>query len=244
MSLHRAWRAAALGVALGLCIVRFWFVRLRGPLSLERRALWLQWSARSVLAAMGIRSSIAGGPPRTGLVVSNHLSYLDIIVFSAAMPCCFVAKREVEDWPYFGRAARAAGTIFLDRSNSGSANRAAEEIGGRLPGAVPILLFPEGTSSDGTRLLPFHPRLIQPAVLAAAPVTAAAIRYLPPPGGEERQFCWYGEESFLPHLWKVLGASGFSVHIDFGQPRLYTDARLAARQTQAIIGLMRQQDCF
>jgi len=92
MSLRRFRRAVALVLALALVILRFWLLRLRGPLTLERRALWLQQSARGILAALGVHYRVEGRPPTRGLVVSNHLSYLDILILSAAMPCFFVAK--------------------------------------------------------------------------------------------------------------------------------------------------------
>ena len=85
-----------------MSIVRFWLLRMRGPLTLERRALWVQQTCLGILNVMGIRPNIEGTPPTHGLVVSNHLSYIDILVLSAAMPCFFVAKIEIGGWPFFG----------------------------------------------------------------------------------------------------------------------------------------------
>ncbi len=134
--------------------------------------------------------------PQGGVVVSNHLSYLDIAIFSAAMKCFFVAKAEISRWPYFGEAARSGGTIFIDRSSVDSAEEVAAEIADRLALPVPILFFPEGTSSDGSSVLRFHSRLFEPAHSARAPVTAAAIRYVPADGTEERDLCWFGDDAF------------------------------------------------
>ena len=106
MTLRRIRRAVALAFMLALCILRYWLARLRGPMTLERRALWLQACARSILSSLGITYEVEGQPPTCGLVVSNHLSYLDIIIISAAMPCFFVAKVEIDGWPFFGKAAR------------------------------------------------------------------------------------------------------------------------------------------
>jgi lyso-ornithine lipid O-acyltransferase len=239
MTLRRFRRAVALGIALIGCFLRFWFTRLRGPLSLEQRALWLQSASRSVLASLGIRFSIEGRMPESGLVVSNHLSYLDIVIFSAAMPCFFVSKMEVKRWPYFGKAAGAGGTIFLDRSSHASASAAAAQIAERLTHRVPVLLFPEGTSTDGSNVLRFHARLLQPAAQASAPVTAAAIRYVLDGGVEERELCWYGDAPFLPHLWKVLGTAGFSARIHFDEPHRYANPRVAAAETHALVASMR-----
>jgi 1-acyl-sn-glycerol-3-phosphate acyltransferase len=242
MTLRRIRRAVALIIALALCILRYWQARLRGPITLERRALWLQGCARMVLKSLGIAYEVEGQPPSSGLVVSNHLSYLDAVIISAAMPCFFVAKMEIDSWPYFGKAARAGGTIFVDRSSQASAESVAAQISERLslPIPVPVLLFPEGTSTDGTELLRFHSRLIDPATAAGAPITAAGIRYAIEGNVEERELCWYGDESFVTHLWKVLGVAGFSGQLRFGQPHIYTDRRVAAEQTRAEITAWRQ----
>src|SRR5208282_5055286 len=144
-----------------------------------------------------------------GLLVSNHLSYLDIVIYGAAMPCCFVSKAEVGRWPFFGRMARAAGNLFVDRSSKASALSVTEQVAERLKTTVPILFFPEGTSTNGSQLLRFRSRLFDPAVVAGQPVTAAAIRYVIEDGSPERDLCWYGDESFLPHLLKDLGTAGF-----------------------------------
>ena len=209
-------------------------------MTLERRALWLQRSARSILKVLDIRTQVEGQPPMCGLVVSNHLSYLDIIIISAAMPCFFVSKIEVDGWPFFGKAARSGGTIFLDRSSSESANAVAEQMAERLKLPIPVLLFPEGTSTDGAQVLRFHSRLIDPATAAGAPITAAAIRYELDGGVEERELCWYGDEGFLAHLWKVLDVRGFAAQLHFGKPRIYADRRVAADQTHAEITAWRK----
>jgi 1-acyl-sn-glycerol-3-phosphate acyltransferase len=242
MTLRRIRRAVALVFMLALCILRYWLTRLRGPMTLERRALWVQACARMTLKSLGIGYEVEGQPPTCGLVISNHLSYLDVIIISAAMPCFFVAKMEIGSWPYFGNAARAGGTIFLDRSSTASANSVAEQIAERLslPIPVPVLLFPEGTSTDGAQLLRFHPRLINPAIKADAPITAAGIRYVIEGGVEERELCWYGDDEFITHLWKVLGIAGFSAQLRFGEPKIYPDRRVAANQTHEEITAWRE----
>jgi len=239
-SLRALWRTALLGFALALCVLRFWLAHLRGPLALERRALWLQGSCRLILACMGIHYRVEGRPAAHGLVVSNHLSYLDIVIFSAAMPCFFVAKAEIVRWPYFGNAARAGGTLFIDRSRLSSAEAVAAQIAKRLSLPVPTLFFPEGMATDGTSVRRFHARLFQPAVLASAPVTAASIRYLLAGGVEERELCWYDDTHFLAHLWKALGTRGFSAELRFGDPRIYADRRDAAKQTHDEVAAMRE----
>jgi 1-acyl-sn-glycerol-3-phosphate acyltransferase len=234
-------RAVALALALALCVVRFWLLRLRGPLTLEQRALWVQQACRGILAVMGIRTRVEGTPPTHGLVVANHLSYLDILILSAAMPCFFVAKEEIGHWPFFGKAARLGGTIFIDRSSLASANSVAEQMTRRFKLSMPVLLFPEGTSTDGAHVLRFHSRLIDPATTAGAPITAAAIRYIIKDGTPEEKLCWFGDTLFLTHLLTTLNTPGFSARVHFGQPRVYPDRRTAADATHAEVTAMRLQ---
>jgi len=240
MMLRRVRRAVALVFALALCIVRYWLRRIRGPLTLEMRAVWLQQSARMILKCLGIGYQVEGQPPARGLVVANHLSYLDVVIISAALPCFFVAKMEIGGWPFFGKAARTGGTIFLDRSSLASAMTVAEQMTERLRLPVPVLLFPEGTSTDGAQVLRFHSRLIDPATTAGAPITAAALRYEIEGGMEERELCWYGDESFATHLWKVLGVAGFSARLRFFEPKIYPDRRTAADETHSEITAWRE----
>ena len=243
MTLRRTRRAVALLFSILTCIVRFWLLGLSGPRTLERRALWVQASARHMLKSLGIEYTVEGVPPTHGLVVSNHLSYIDILIFSAAMPCFFVAKMEIVGWPFFGKAARSGGTIFVDRSSLASAQSVAEQMTERLklPIPIPVLLFPEGTSTDGSQVIRFHSRLIDPATSLGVPITTACVRYVLPPGIEERELCWYGDETFVNHLWKVLGVTGYVAEVQFGEPRVYTDRRVAADRTHDEISAMRER---
>jgi len=234
-------RAVALGLAIALAILRFWLMRLRGPIQVERRVQWAHASSLRILAGLGIRYSVMGTPPARGLVVCNHLSYLDVLILSAAMPCFFVAKIEIGGWPLFGKAARNVGTIFLDRSSQDSAMSVAEQMTERFKLPIPVLLFPEGTSTDGSQVLRFHSRLIDPATSTGTPITTVAIRYVIEDGTPEQELCWFGDASFTPHLLKVLGMAGFSAMVRFGQTRVYNDRRVAADTTHAEITGLRAQ---
>ena len=165
--------------------------------------------------------------PAQGLVVSNHLSYLDIPVYAAAIPCVFVAKREVRSWPAFGFFARCAGTIFIDRQSRGSTDEAAQQIAEVLRTGVAVLLFPEGTSTDGSAVLRFHPSLLDSAIQLGAETTAAAIAYRVQ-GGEERELCYYADIHFAPHLLATLGRSGISAEVEFYPEREPPAERKAA----------------
>lgn len=239
MRLRTAWRAASLGFALLLCVLRWWGLRLFGPVKPEARARWMHFSGPLALAFLGVRLRVVGEPPKRGLVVANHLSYLDIVIFSAAMPCSFISKAEIAGWPFFGMLARFGGNLFLDRTSRVSAKRVATEMGERLALNSPILLFPEGTSTDGSDILPFFATLYEPAIQANVPITAAAIRYIPDDGTAERELCWFGDDPFLPHLWKTLGAGDFSAEVRFGESRQYVDRRTAAAETRVEVERLR-----
>ncbi len=231
-------RTVALVLVLITSILRFWMMRLSGPRTLERRARWVQETCVRVLRSMDIECQVEGQVPTHGLVVANHLSYLDIVILSAAMPCFFVAKAEIDAWPYFGRAARVGGTMFIDRSSMASAEKVAAMISERLRLPVPVLFFPEGTSTDGTMLC-FHSRLFEPAIVDGEPIAAASIRYVISDGTPERELCWYGDESFGPHLLRTLDTPGFHAVLRFGEPRVYPHRRVAADETFAEIAEMR-----
>jgi 1-acyl-sn-glycerol-3-phosphate acyltransferase len=237
-------RAVALAFALALCVLSYWRVRVLGRITLAQRAQWLHESACRILGALGIRTIVHGQSPTQGLVVANHLSYLDIAIISAVMPCFFVSKLEIARWPYFGRAARTGGTLFIDRKSRASTAEVARQIAERLKLPIPMLLFPEGTSSDGSKVLRFHSSLFEPAAAAGAPVTAAAVRYVLYAGARERDLCWFDDTLFLPHLWKALGTPAFSAEVTFGEPRVYPDRRTAAEATHDEVAAMRRENSY
>ena len=241
MNLRAIRRAVALGLALALSILRFWFLRLRGPLTLEKRALWVQQTCCGILAGVGVGYRVDGTPPTHGLLVANHLSYLDILIIGAATPCFFVAKMEIGGWPFFGKAARLGGTIFLDRASLDSANSVARQMIERLKEPMPVLLFPEGTSTDGAKVLRFHSRLIDPATTTGAQITAAAVRYIIEDGTPEEKLCWGDDTLFITHLLMTLNTPGFSAKVSFGEPHVYSDRRTAADATHDEVTAMRAQ---
>jgi 1-acyl-sn-glycerol-3-phosphate acyltransferase len=228
-----------LGLGLIYCAFRSLLARLSGPYTPERRARWNHESALLVMALLGIRLKVTGKPPERGLMVANHLSYLDILIFGAALPCYLVSKAEIGRWPFFGFMARAGGTLFVDRSSLASAQAVSGQIAERLKGTVPVLFFPEGTSTDGSQVLRFHSRFFTPAVVAGVPITTATVRYVPDDGSPERDLCWFGDAPFLPHLWNALGLAGFRAEVHFGEPQVYSDRRIAANVTHAEVEAVR-----
>ncbi len=163
------------------------------------------------------------------------------MLFGAAMPCFMVSKIQISSWPVLRNPRPRRGTLFVDRASRASAEATTVAIAERLKGPSPVLFFPEGTSTDGTSLLRFHSRFYTPAMDNAIPITAAAVHYTPRDGSPESNVCWYGDEAFLPHLWRTLGGPDFSAEIRFGEPRIYVSRRAAADATYAEIHSMREQ---
>jgi len=181
-------------------------------------ALWLHQTCARGLHAIDVQLQVEGRLPTSGLIVSNHLSYLDILCYSAARPCVFVSKAEVERWPIFGRYTRWSGSVFVRRHDRADAARANVSIGDSLEDGVPVVLFPEGTTTDGERVLRFHSTMLQPAIDAAAQVTPCAIHYELDDGDAAREVCWWGDMSFVLHMLNLLGKKSIRARIVFGDP--------------------------
>jgi 1-acyl-sn-glycerol-3-phosphate acyltransferase len=216
-------------------------LRLSGakPLTARERANWLQDAACTVLKRIGMEVVAEGDPPLHGLVVSNHLSYLDVLAYASIAPCVFVAKQEVRAWPVFGAFATIAGTIYVDRERSATNGGVSALIEQALQAGVPVVLFPEGTSSNGKSVLRFHSRFFEPAVRGHAVVTAAAIGYASSTA-EEAALAYYGNDVFGPHLVRTLGQRHLEARVAFAATgQRYADRKEAARATQAEVELLR-----
>jgi 1-acyl-sn-glycerol-3-phosphate acyltransferase len=185
---------------------------------------------RLVCALFGIHIRIAGKPV-TGegvLLVANHTSWADILIFSAATPLCYVSKAEVARWPFFGTLARLQRTVFVERERRSTTGQARDVIRERLMAGETLLLFPEGTSNDGNRVLPFKSALLgaAEAVLASGrhvavqPVSAAFTQLHGLPMGRENRplFAWYGDMEMVPHLWEAILAGPIEIVVQFHPP--------------------------
>jgi len=184
---------------------------------------------RIVARLMGIRIDI-GGRPVSGkpcLYVSNHLSWLDIIVLSAVRPMCFVAKNEVADWPLFGALATVGRTIYIDRERRHDVRNSGTAIRRRFADNEIVTLFPEGTSSDGNRVLPFRSALMGAADMEVdgepvlvQPVTIAYTGVHGIPLGRVRRpiFSWHGNMELLPHMLGVARIGPFEATLTFHAP--------------------------
>lgn len=219
-----------------------WFHR-RGPRGgVPPNVLWAQWFLQSALRITGGRLRVTGEPPREGLVLCNHLSYVDIAVLGSAFPCAFVSKVEVRAWPFIGWGAVLAGTVFVRRARRREVGGQVDDLKLALTRRIPIILFPEGTSTDGTRVLPFRSALLQAAQETDCNVTPAALSYrTASPADAARDICWWGGVAFAAHLWRFLALPKFETSVVFGSPRsLETDRKSeAAALREEVLGLLR-----
>jgi len=221
-----ARRVRRLSTFLAVALHGLWEHRkLRRDASRAECAEWLHRSCVRGLAALKVKLCTAGQFPSGGMIVSNHLSYLDILALSAAAPCVFVSKAEVERWVIFGRYARWAGTVFVRRQDKADAGRANISVAESLENGVPVVLFPEGTTTDGHRVLRFHSTMLQPAIDAGAPITPCAITYELDDGNVGQEVCWWGDMTLLPHVWNLLGKKVIRARIAFGEPMLASGDR-------------------
>jgi len=194
------WRLAALGSALASGAIRF-TLNPRHRRDATTKAAWLQGVCRRIMKVMAIRPIETGVCSPGALIACNHLSYLDIVVLSALAPVVFVAKKEVRAWPIFGWFAEKAGTRFIDRGRRGDVIRIATDLTPLIERGISVVVFLEGTSTDGRTVLPFKSSLLEPAVHAKWPAAAAALTYsVPSPRSAELEVCWWGDMTLTPHL--------------------------------------------
>ncbi len=167
---------------------------------LHARALWLHRWSRFACRVLGIRVRTDGSISPSGLLVSNHLSYLDVVVLSSIRPCVFVAKSDVAGWPLFGWLACAAGAIFVDRERRFSSTKAVDLMRDAIVNGAVVILFAEGTSSDGSTVLPFKSALLEPAVQLRCPIASASIDYGLDYGSVADEVCYWRDMTLVPHL--------------------------------------------
>jgi len=152
--------------------------------------------------------------------VANHISWLDILVMHAARHCRFVSKSELKRWPLIGTLATGAGTLYIERESRRDAMRVVHQMAASLKAGEILAVFPEGTTSDGISLLPFHANLIQAAIATPAPVQPVALQFLDKASGEiSLAPCYIGDESLLASVWRTLTTPGVQAVVSFGAPQ-------------------------
>jgi 1-acyl-sn-glycerol-3-phosphate acyltransferase len=236
-------KAVAFSALTGSCyllwLAGFPFVAAFGRAARRWRNFAFRRWARATAWLLGMRLDVRGAPPQAPFfLVANHLSYLDIVAFAARLDCVFVAKSEVARWPVLGWICRSMGTIFVDRNHRHDLPRVAALIEQALQRGQGVMLFAEGTSTDGARVAPFKPGLLEPAARAGYPVAHASISYRTPPREAPARLalCWWGEMAFLDHLFGVFHLPEFYATLVFGsQPIQEEDRKELARKLRAAV---------
>jgi len=232
-----------------------WFggeLLLTRPASRQARAAWLHRFCATAARGLGLKVTVVGEFPAKGALISNHLSYIDIVVYAAIRPCVFCSKIEIESWPAIGWLATMAGTVFIERGRGGSALKAKEGMKAAAEAGIPVVFFPEGTTTNGREMLPFHSGLLAMAMEVEEPITASYVRYAldeenGPEISVENDVCYWGSRKMQPHVWKFLGLKGAHATVRFGDGPIGFSAeklhrKLAAVEARSAIGALGRGD--
>jgi 1-acyl-sn-glycerol-3-phosphate acyltransferase len=209
------------------------------------RARWLQHTARHVGRIFQLEIQSAGTIPVSGLLVSNHLSYMDILVLLSLAPAVFVSKREVKSWPVMGLMAQLGGTLFIDRQRRTHVGEVNGEIQTALDDGALVIIFPEGTSWDGKTILPFKSPLLEPATRQKYPLAIDYLEYALADGDAGAEVCYWGDVMFFPHLLNLLSKRSVHASVRFAQVQNRSTDRkeLALQLRSEVLELKKQSSC-
>lgn len=251
----KPWRAlvalAKLTRAVPHVLGGWWTIRFTFPglTPLQRETRVQQWAQR-MLALLGVRLVVHGTPPATGpvLLVCNHISWLDIIAIHAARHVRFVSKSDVRQWPLIGTLATGAGSLYIERERQRDALRVVHRMTDALRAGDIVAVFPEGTTSDGRTLLPFHANLLQAAISADAPVQPAALHFADAATGAISYAPRYiDDDSLIESLWRTLSGPALLAVLRFGvaQSSEGRDRRVWAKDLRTEVQALRNMvgDC-
>lgn len=210
---------ALLHILTGFITVLLVFPRL----SAEQRQMRVQVWSRGMLKRIGIELVVKGQPDMRGplMLVANHISWLDITSLHAARFCRFVSKADIAQWPFIGKLASGIGTLFLERSSRRDAMRVVHHMADSLRAGDVLAVFPEGTTSDGRSLLPFHANLIEAAIVANVPVQPVALQFIDRATSQPSFApCYINDDTLAGSVWRTLVTPGIAVVITFGEIQL------------------------
>jgi len=195
--------------------------------------------ARGVALIWGMRVEVRGEPPRAPFfLVANHVSYADIILIYTQLSCVFLAKSEIAGWPIFGFLSRVAGTQFVDRKRKGDLKRVIAVLEDTLDRGRGVVVFPEGTSTEGAEVQRFKPSVFEVPAKRRFPVSCAAISYCTPEGAPPARLsiCWWGDMPFVGHLYQGLGLPRFRALLSFDdRPLVSTDRKQLALEAREAV---------
>lgn len=187
---------------------------------LQKHARVQVW-ALAMLECLAIKLVVKGSPPVHGpmLLVANHISWVDIVVMHATRHCRFVSKDEIARWPIVSTLAGAADTLYITRESRRDAMRVVHQMAQCLRDGDVLAIFPEGTTGDGSTLLPFHANLLQAAISADAPVQPVALQFADAATGQiSFAPCYVGDDTLWQSLWRTLRADNVQAVVQFGTP--------------------------
>ena len=190
-------------------------------LSVAKRHARVQVWSLVMLDCLAIQLVVKGSPPIVGpmLLVSNHISWVDIAVMHATRHCRFVSKDEIARWPVVSTLANAADTLYITRESRRDAMRVVHQMAECLQNGDVLAIFPEGTTGDGSTLLPFHANLLQAAISADAPVQPVALQFVDAVSGLiSFAPCYVGDDTLWQSLWRTLCADNVQAVVQFGTP--------------------------
>ncbi len=222
---------------------------MRRPKVGAEGAVWIHGWCRRIVKALGLECSVEGSVPRGGAVVSNHLSYLDILLYSSVQPFVMVAKTEVRGWPLLGWLTAQAGTVYVERGGGpkmySGVNVAMAEA---YRSGLPVLFFPEGTTTEGAEVLPFRRGLFHSVLNDGVALRVAALRYsldshiVNGSATVGQDVCWWGDTKFTPHMFRFLGLRGLRVKMQFGDEIVERADRFVLSETaQATVAEMYEE---
>ena len=179
---------------------------------------WLRWGSAWALRILHVKVESQGQIPKAGLLVSNHQGYLDILCLNVLCTSTFVAKAEIKSWPLFGLFCEWSGTIFLDRKHRTALRGPLDRVVELLRQGERVVIFPEGTDSDGTTVLPFHSSFFEAAIQAQCLVVPLAIRYSAPGVSPNEEVIYWKDRRFIFHVIRLLGVKEVRARLTFGKP--------------------------
>jgi 1-acyl-sn-glycerol-3-phosphate acyltransferase len=233
--LRSVWRSLLFVMLLVAAVVDY---RIRRPKWGAEGAVWIHGWCQRIVSVLGFQCEVDGPIPCGGAVVSNHLSYLDILLYSSVQPFVMVAKTEVRGWPLLGWLTAQAGTVYVQRGGGPktypAVNAAMAEA---YRSGLPVLFFPEGTTTEGAGVLPFRRGLFHSVLNNGVSLRTAALSYTlesDPVNGEAtvgENVCWWGEMEFASHMFGLLGLRGVKAKVRFGDEVLQRADRFVLSET-------------
>jgi 1-acyl-sn-glycerol-3-phosphate acyltransferase len=227
---------------IGICLVDYLFTTafVSPKKRTTARAAWLHRACKRQIKIYSCTVSFTGPVPRTGLLVSNHLSYLDILVIASITPVVFVSKSEVRQWPVIGWPTALAGTIFIERARRTHVGPINREIAAAMDAGAVVVVFPEGTSTNGEEILPFRSPLLEPVTKGNHPISVGYLHYELDGGDARNEVCYWGDHTFFSHAVNLLSKKcRVRATMRFGTFQRTTDDRkeLALQLREAVLKL-------